>query len=146
MSRIFKSLRLQVEKTLGNLKPRLPIASDGEIRCSTLHCRGRIKGRDMPVGWFNTAGAAPFTSPGTVRSPWVEVAPGSRSLRGRTRVDASWPPLRRNTLGIGGDSNPLASPCCWARCDAGPALRPPCLQLGLVRLQPPTRQIALLNP
>ena len=89
MSRIFKSLRLQVEKTLGNLKPRLPIASDGEIRCSTLHCRGRIKGRDMPVGWFNTAGAAPFTSPGTVRSPWVEVEPGSRSLRGRTRADAS---------------------------------------------------------
>jgi hypothetical protein len=58
-------------------------------RCSSLHCRGRIKGRDMPVGWFNTAGAAPFTSPGTVRSPWVEVAPGSRSLRGRTRADAS---------------------------------------------------------
>ena len=112
------------QKAPGNLKSRLALPPDGELRCSPLHCRGRIKGRNMPVGWFNTAGAAPCTSPGTARSPWVGVAPGSRSLRGRTRADASWPPFRRITPGIGGGSDHLASPCCWPRCDAGPALCP----------------------
>jgi hypothetical protein len=73
-----------------DLSASLPIDVGGGLRSSPLHCRGRIKGRDMPVSWFNTAlavswgrrrgpsdqGHGPLTRPrqrsGSMRShrPW----------------------------------------------------------------------------
>ena len=81
------------------------------LRCGPLCCRGRIKGRDMPVSWFNTAGAAPYKpTPGTARSPWVGASEPSQEPENADSLRVSYRPVPVFTMRSVGHST-QGQPC-----------------------------------